>query len=145
MKVLFICKGNYFRSQMAEAIYNHLTNSSDAVSAGTYVGAPEEPEGQLLSNLFNDSSPLFQVLAKHGLSVRHKKTVRLTPEMLKEADIVVSMAEEPYIPDYLRNDSRVIWWSIDNPACATLEFVEETYDKLARLIKEQLLHGNIKS
>ena len=40
-----------FRSQMAAAIYNKLTNTKDANSAGTYVGAPEEPEGWALKNI----------------------------------------------------------------------------------------------
>ncbi|MEI6479670.1 MAG: hypothetical protein WCO21_02490 [bacterium] len=53
MKALFICKGNYERSQMAAAIYNKLTNTRDADSVGTYFGAPEEPEGQMLSKLMS--------------------------------------------------------------------------------------------
>ena len=56
MKVLFICKGNWYRSQIAEAIYNQLTHSHDASSVGTFVGTKDEPEGQVLSNLFNDTS-----------------------------------------------------------------------------------------
>ena len=49
---LFICKGNWFRSQMAAAIYNRLTASDAAHSVGTYAGAPDEPEGQVLADLF---------------------------------------------------------------------------------------------
>lgn len=38
---------------MAAAIYNKLTNTRDADSVGTYFGAPEEPEGQMLSKLMS--------------------------------------------------------------------------------------------
>ena len=68
-KVLFICKGNWFRSQMAAAIYNKLTNSSDADSAGTYAGSPDEPEGQIISDLFK-TPDFFEIMEKNGMSVR---------------------------------------------------------------------------
>jgi len=35
MKVLFICKNNQFRSQMAASMYNKITGTNDADSAGT--------------------------------------------------------------------------------------------------------------
>jgi protein-tyrosine-phosphatase len=59
MKVLFICKGNWMRSQIAAALYNHVTKTQDADSVGTYVGAPEEPEGRALSYIpeFLKSNP----------------------------------------------------------------------------------------
>lgn len=37
MKILFVCRGNNCRSQIAEAVYNRLTGSNDASSAGTQV------------------------------------------------------------------------------------------------------------
>ncbi len=134
MKVLFICKGNYVRSQMAEAIYNKMTNSHDATSAGTYPGAVDEPEGQVLSDLFANDSPFMRIMDEHGMNIRNKRTVRLTPKILKDVDIAVSMAEEPFIPDFLKNDKRVIWWDIDNPKEASEDFVRETYQKLTGLI-----------
>lgn len=136
MKVLFICKGNYFRSQMAEAIYNHLTNSHDAFSAGTYVGAPDEPEGQRLSDLFKNDPNFFEIVESHGMNLRNNVTKKLTPEMLNQFDVVVSMAEEPFVPDFLRNDKKVIWWDIKNPKSAPPGFFKDTYDKLEVLIRE---------
>ena len=136
MKVLFICKGNYFRSQMAEAIYNKMTKSHSAISAGTYTGAPDEPEGQILSNLFTVDSPFMRVMDEHGINIRDKKTKRLTPEMLDEAQVVISMAEEPFIPAFLKNNKKVIWWDIANPDIVTYEFAKETYEKIYGLIKE---------
>jgi len=136
VKVLFICKGNYFRSQMAETIYNCLTNSHDAFSAGTYVGAPDEPEGQLLSDLFKNDSSFFEVMESHGMNLRNNLTKKLLPEMLDQYDVVVSMAEEPFIPEFLKNNRRVIWWDIKNPNPAPPGFFKSTYDKLDELIRE---------
>lgn len=113
---------------MAEAIYNKMTNSNDATSAGTYTGAPDEPEGQKLTNLMTEQ--FFRFMDSHGLDLRNKTTRRLTPEILKDADVVVSMAEEPYRPDYLRADSRVIWWDVPDG-----RGVEETYPEILTRVK----------
>ena len=142
MKVLFICKGNWFRSQVAEAIYNQITGTHDAVSAGTYVGAPDEPEGQILSDLFPDPV-FFEAMESHGLYLRNHKTKKLTPEMLQDANVVISMAQEPYIPDFLSKDPRVVWRNVEDYSVVTKELAERTYDTLTRLIKGIIAKENI--
>lgn len=144
MRVLFICKGNYYRSQMAEAIYNHLTKSHDAFSAGTYVGAKDEPEGQILSNLFKNTSFFFNVLEAHGLHVRNNRTKKLLPEMLNKYDIVVSIAEEPYIPNFLKNDKRVVWWDVKDGGDTTLESMTTKYDEIEGLVRGLMAKYDIK-
>jgi protein-tyrosine-phosphatase len=121
---------------MAEAIYNHLTNSHDAFSVGTYVGAPDEPEGQILSELFRDDPDFFEVMDSHEMDLRNNLTKKLLPEMLDQYNIVVSMAEEPFIPDFLKKNKKVIWWDIKNPNPVPPGFFKSTYDKLNELIKE---------
>jgi len=132
MKVLFICKGNWFRSQIAEAVYNQITKSQDASSCGTYTGASDEPEGQVLLNLL----PLafFEVMESHGLDLRNNRTRRLTPEMLKNADVAVSMAEQPYIPTFLRMDPKVIWWNVSDGS-GDRDITEATYQKIIGLVR----------
>ncbi len=136
MKVLFICKGNWFRSQMAAAIYNKLTNTHDAFSAGTYTGAPDEPEGLILSNIFKSTSPFLEVMDRNGINIRDNVTTRLTPCMIEESNLAVSMAEEPYIPDFLKNNPKVIVWDIENPEVITKEIAEDTYKRLEMLIQD---------
>jgi protein-tyrosine-phosphatase len=121
---------------MAAAIYNHMTNSHDAISAGTYTGSPDEPEGRVLSDIMANDATQFKVLEENGMNIRSNKTKKLTPQMLDDADVVISMAEEPFIPDFLKNDKKVIWWDIENPKIATPEFVRETYERLGELIRK---------
>lgn len=134
-KVLFICRGNWFRSQMAAAIYNKITNSSDADSVGTYTGAPDEPEGQILANLFK-TPHFFEIMEKNGMSVRSNSTKRLQPSMIDEYNIVVSMAEEPFIPDFLKDAKKVIWWDIENPTSVDQRIAEDTYEKIDTLVRD---------
>lgn len=134
-KVLFICKGNWFRSQMAAAIYNKLTHSDGADSVGTYTGAADEPEGQILADLFK-TSYFFDTMERNGMDVRNNSTKRLQPFMLDEYDTVVSMAEEPYVPDFLRDAKRVIRWDVDNPIFVDQKIAEDTYEKIERLVRD---------
>jgi len=141
MKVLFICKNNQFRSQMATAIYNKLTDTSDAFSAGTYVGAEDAPEGALIKNFFSKDD-FFQVMEDHNLQLRNNTMKKVSIELLNEADLAVSMAEEPFIPDFIRNSKKVIWWNINNPTFVDRTVAEETYKQIHKLTKDLIASLN---
>jgi 8-oxo-dGTP diphosphatase len=134
-RALFICKGNWFRSQMAAAIYNKCTSSRRAHSVGTYAGEPDEPEGQILADLF-PTAHFFEAMERRGMYVRANATRRLLPEMLGAYDVVVSMAEEPYVPDFLRTAPNVIWWQVENPRSIDLAKAEEMFAVVYGLVRE---------
>jgi protein-tyrosine-phosphatase len=133
--VLFICKGNWFRSQMAAAIYNQMTKSDAAHSVGTYAGAPDEPEGQLLAELF-PTPHFFETMERRGMDVRRNTTKRLQPAMLDAYDLVVSMAEEPFVPDFLREAAQVITWEIENPKVVDAAVAEDIYARIETLVRD---------
>jgi 8-oxo-dGTP diphosphatase len=133
-RALFICKGNWFRSQMAAAIYDDLVGPGAAESAGTYAGAPDEPEGQVLADLF-PTPDFFEALERRGLYVRANTTRRLTPAMLEACPVVVSMAEDPFVPDFLRDHPRVIWWQMENPKVVDAAKAEEVYARMDELVR----------
>lgn len=119
---------------MAAAIYNKLTNSNNADSVGTYVGALDEPEGQKLFNLFK-TPDFFEIMERNGMNVRDNTTKKLLPSMVNDYEVMISMAEEPFIPDFLKNNSKVIWWSIENPTHVDQKIAEETYGKIYNLVQ----------
>jgi protein-tyrosine-phosphatase len=133
MKILFICRANWFRSQIAAAVYNQLTATQDADSAGTYVGAPGEPEGLSLSALYKNQV-FFEVMEVHGLHLRDNVTRLLRPEMLAGYAKIISMAEEPYVPSFLKTYPNVTWWDVENPTTVNREVVEGTYQKINGLV-----------
>lgn len=142
MKILFICKNNQFRSQMATAIYNEFTRANNASSAGTYVGVPENPEGVVIDQFFR-TTDFFELMEKHGMFIRKNLTKRLLPEMLHSVDIVVSMAEEPFIPDFLRKAENVIWWNVENPTLVTRDVAEKIFAQIYKQVEGLITKNDI--
>ena len=123
-----------YRSQVAAALYNKKNGTHDADSAGTYTGAPDEPEGQTLTECFHDTHNLFDLMETNGMNIRNNRTKKLLPEMIDSADLVISMAEEPFIPDFLRTSTKLIQWNVENPPLDTAEMAEKTYRHIYDLV-----------
>lgn len=119
---------------MAASIYNQITGTDDADSAGTYVGSADVPEGNVIEKYFR-TPDFFELMEENGMHLRNNRMKKLLPEMVENADIVVSMAEEPFIPDFLLNNEKVMQWEIENPTFATREVSEKTYDQIKSLIE----------
>jgi len=79
-RVLFVCTGNTCRSPMAEVLYNAMTKSSAASSAGT-----QASEGAPLSG---GAAAMF---VKRGLGPVAHRARRVDAAMLKEADVVYAL------------------------------------------------------
>jgi protein-tyrosine-phosphatase len=75
-------------------------------------------------------------MEKNGMNVRNNTTKRLLPRMLDEYDVIVSMAEEPYIPDFLKDDKRVICWDVENPTFVDQKIAEDIYKKIEKLVED---------
>lgn len=135
MKILFICKGNNCRSQMAEAIYNRLTNSTDAASAGTRV----EGAGDTLAE-FNErpgvKSFTVDVMRDAGFNLEDKKQKQLTKEMLEGYDLVVSMAAKHSTPAWLLSAPNYIYWKIPDPKGRSYIATKHAKDTVEQKVRE---------
>lgn len=103
IRMLFVCTGNSARSQMAEAMARHYGQGQvEAASAGI------EPKGL---------HPLTRmVMAERGIDVSRQSSKALTGEMLRGADVVVTVcghADEhcPVLPPHVRK----LHWPIEDP------------------------------
>lgn len=133
MKVLFICVGNVGRSQMAEAIFNNLFKGMHtAISAGTQVSKENQK--------IKDRDPnIVAVMKEIGIDVSENMRNQLTPEILREADEVVVMAEKETIPDYLNQNKKAIFWKVADPKGQTLEFAREVRDQIQALVNDFII------
>lgn len=84
-RILFVCTGNTCRSSMAEGICKDLlaregVGDITVASAGIYAltGAPASPEA-------------VEALAEWGIDLSGHQARLLTPEMVREADLVLTM------------------------------------------------------
>ena len=138
-KVVFICRGNIFRSQIAKALYNKMAkDGSFAESYGVAVEA-EGREGDLLSGdkilaEFPGFITYFEVMKNIGMDISSEHCLQIRPEFLKDAKKIIMMAEKDFIPDWL-NEYKYEYWEIPNPSNVTAKITED----VIALLKEKIL------
>lgn len=98
MNILFVCTGNTCRSPMAAALFNKIAMEMDLdvriESAGIFAmdGAPA-------------SSGAYNAMKKYGIDLSEHKAKNITPELLEQCDLVLTMTRShklqllAYAPD----------------------------------------------
>ena len=122
LNVLFVCVGNSCRSQMAEALANHLGQGRvRAWSAGS------NPLGEIV--------PLtFDVLKEKGISLDGQWSKGLKDVPVAEMDIVVGMGCEVVCPVPVGFKGRVIEWNIPDPYGGEIESYRSVRDLIERQV-----------
>lgn len=129
MHVLFVCVHNSGRSQMAEAMLNHLAREigldATAESAGTLGGTTLNPVA-------------VEALAEIEISMEGHHPKVLTQEMADRADRIISMgcgvdAEACPARFILTED-----WELEDPAGQPIERVREIRDQIRTRILDLL-------
>ncbi len=127
--VLFVCIHNAGRSQMAEALLNHLAAQRGlavrALSAGTVAGKEINPAGR-------------EVMAEIGIAMDGQRPKPLTQAMADAADRVVTMgcgvdAEACPARIHLSED-----WGLEDPKNAPVEKVREIRDQIRSKVETLL-------
>lgn len=114
MKILFVCWANVGRSQMAAALYNAMTGTHDATSAGTQVEIPGETLGE--RQVRRDGTKSIQVMRnEEGIDIAQSPMTQLTPEMLDGSDYIICMAQPEYVPKWLSDHPKYQRWEVDDP------------------------------
>jgi len=120
--VLFVCVGNSFRSQMAEAYFNkYAPEGWMAVSAGIRPAENIHPNA-------------VRLMAEEGIYIGDKRPRLLTRSLQEDADlaiIVCSGSECPVV--YSRH---VEEWSIPDPSSMTIENARSVRDEIKKRVYE---------
>lgn len=126
MKILFVCKSNVGRSQMAPVFFNRLSKKHKAIGAGTHVG---EDENQPLHEF------VIKCMAEFGYDLAKNVRKQLTPKIAKEADKIVVMTEKENLPSYI-DMSKVVFWDIEDAKDKSLEFHRQIRDEIKKLVEK---------
>jgi protein-tyrosine-phosphatase len=120
---LFVCVENAGRSQMAEAFARHYGNGKvEAVSAGTM---PSDTVNPLV----------VQVMQERGIDISKNKPKLITPQMVREADMIIVMgcSAQGFCPAPMLN--KVVDWGIEDPKGKPIEKVREIRDEIENKVK----------
>lgn len=131
MKILFVCRGNVGRSQMASALFTKYSGIR-AFSAGTKVF---ENEGQKIREI-SLAEPVIRFMQNEGIEISENIRTQITQEMIEEFDKIIVMAEYQTIPQYLLNSNKAEFWEIEDPQGMD----DEGYKKIISQIKSNLNH-----
>jgi len=106
MNILFLCTGNSCRSQMAEGWARHLAGDAITVQSAGIEAHGKNPRA-------------ISVMLEAGVDISQQESTRVTPAMLEQADLVVTVcghADEhcPVLPP----NTRKLHWPLDDPARA---------------------------
>ncbi len=116
-KVVFACVHNAGRSQMAAAFFNAAADptKAHAVSAGTQPAERVHPV-------------VVSVMHERGIDLRQIRPRLLTPELVADATLLVTMGcgeQCPIIPGVPRED-----WPLEDPAALPLASVRTIADAI---------------
>src|SRR3712207_3010498 len=120
---LFVCRHNAGRSQMSEALFEHAAGGRHrALSAGSEA----DPDGRV-------HPQVVEVMDELGLDLSDRRPRRLTDELAREADVIVTMGcgdACPYIPG-----KRYVDWELEDPKGRPVDEVRATRDDIARRVE----------
>ena len=126
INVLFVCIGNSCRSQMAEALANHLGRGKVRASS-----AGSRPLGYILPQT-------AEVLAEKGISLDGQWSKGIDEVPVDDMDYVVSMGCEVSCPVPLGFKGQVMEWNIPDPYSHDLEFFRSVRDLIEENVRSLL-------
>ena len=122
--VLFLCVHNAGRSQMALGWFQHLAGARAVAWSGG-----SEPAAQI-----NPSA--IRAMAEVGIDIAHEYPKPWTDEVVRAADVVVTMGCGDACPFY--PGTRYVDCALDDPAGKDLDAVRPIRDEIERRVRELL-------
>ncbi len=137
MKILFVCYANAGRSQVAEALFNQLSQHQ-AESAGTKVDellAKRNPPTRTIKHATGGQS-VIAYMGSEGIDVSENTRQQLTPQIVENSDRVVVITSKESWPNYLQENEKVTFWDIPNAVGMTPEAARVVYDHVKKHVKD---------
>jgi arsenate reductase len=126
VQILFVCVGNSCRSQIAEALANHLGKEKvRAFSAGSH------PLGAILPET-------YEVLQEKGIALDGHWSKGVDDVPVAEMDVIVGMGCDVVCPVPAGFKGRVIEWNIPDPYGQDVDFFRSVRDLIERQVRALL-------
>lgn len=128
MEILFLCRGNVYRSQIAEAFFNEYSSNHNAKSAA--IDKPLEKMDKLV----------IRVMKEKGIDISRSLSEKVTEEMINSSDKIIIMNQD--LLDYGQNlpkEKIEIWDVKDSDA---KEKDEHKYPELVQ--GREIIEGKVK-
>lgn len=134
MKILFVCKANVGRSQMAEAFFNKLNQNkeNESWSAGAQV---YEHEGETIGEN-KKAGFVVDVMNEEGIDVSDNVRNQLTSEMADDSDKIIMMADKELLPDFLKDSDKIVFWSVMDGKDTSYETHVQIRDEIKELVEK---------
>ena len=144
MNILFVCNGNVSRSQVAETMFNRLSEHR-ATSAGTAV---RHLKAESLTIKTWSESPrasvtpriVLELMLEKGFDLSNNVLKQVTPEMVDAADRVILMPGRIPAEVFLAQSDKAEVWDITDPVHTSREstaiIIDEVMQRVQRLIQE---------
>ncbi len=138
MKILFVCRGNVGRSQIAEALLKQITHGEHSIqSAGVEaMGSDGTDLNGILLKDRPSSKHAIEVMKEIDIDISGNYIKRLTPEMVEDADKIIAILKPETVPTFLRESEKVTYWGIPDPDEQTLEFYRKTREEVRKLVEK---------
>ena len=120
-QVMFLCVHNAGRSQMAAAFLERIAgNRIRVISAGSAPGEQLNPA-------------VVSVLLEVGIDIRSNTPKKLTDEMARESDLIVTMGCGDACPVY--PGKKYVDWELTDPAGKTIDEVRVIRDEIEARVR----------
>lgn len=144
MKILFVCKNNVARSQIAKAIFNNMNKKHTASAAGTHVLNPGE---SLKDRALRKGGALaLEVMQDNGYDIGSYIQTQLSKADLEKFDLIINMSAKKYTPRWLAESPKYLYWDIRDPKDIGYEVTDEVRQQIESRVKalsEKIISGNL--
>ena len=127
MKILFVCKYNRFRSQVAETIFNSLNKNSKIESES--LGLTLDPVRPFIAK------EVISLMKEKGYNLKGKPT-KATKELVKKYNLIVIVADnlgEEFFPEI---KTKRIKWKISDCPIQDIKLTKKIINQIENKVKE---------
>lgn len=133
-RILFVCRGNIGRSQMAEMFAREILGDKFLISS---CGIVAQNQGLKICEIPNDAVCLdIQAMKELNLDMSQNVVTKITSEIVASADKIVVMVEKSTWPDCLNEKYNLEHWQIENPKNCSFDKICKIRDEIQSKVFE---------